>query len=53
MQEKISIKGGGHKMAGGFTIDVNNIEKFKDFVLKKFKNKDKDNKKKNLCIWTV
>ena len=35
MQEKILIKGGGHKMAGGFTIDVNNIEKFKDFVLKK------------------
>ena len=25
-------------MAGGFTIDVNNIEKFKEFVLKKFKN---------------
>ena len=38
-QEKILIKGGGHKMAGGFTIDVNNIEKFKEFVLKKFKNK--------------
>ena len=37
-QEKILIKGGGHKMAGGFTIDVNNIEKFKEFVLKKFKN---------------
>ena len=25
MQEKILIKGGGHKMACGFTIDVNNI----------------------------
>ena len=40
MQEKILIKGGGHKMAGGFTIDVNNIEKFRKFVLKKFKNKN-------------
>ena len=38
-QEKILIKGGGHKMAGGFTIDKNNIDKFKEFVLKKFKNK--------------
>ncbi len=54
MQEKILIKGGGHKMAGGFTIDVNNIEKFKDFVLKKFKNKDKNyTKKKSLYLDSV
>ena len=54
MQEKILIKGGGHKMAGGFTIDVNNIEKFKDFVLKKFKNKDKNNtEKKSLYLDSV
>jgi single-stranded-DNA-specific exonuclease len=54
MQEKILIKGGGHKMAGGFTIDVNNIEKFKDFVLKKFKNKDKNHtKKKSLYLDSV
>ena len=35
-KEKILIRGGGHKMAGGFTIDQNNIEKFKEFILKRF-----------------
>ena len=38
VQEKILIKGGGHKMAGGFTIKVENIDKFKKFIVKKFKN---------------
>ncbi len=37
LQEKILLKGGGHKMAGGFTIKTNNIEKFKDFILRRFK----------------
>ena len=37
-QEKILIKGGGHKMAGGFTIDVSKIENFKKFIIKRFKN---------------
>ena len=36
VQEKILIKGGGHKMAGGFTIKIENVEKFKTFILKKF-----------------
>ncbi len=36
-QENILIKGGGHKMAGGFSIKIENIEKFKDFVFRKFK----------------
>ena len=36
-QEKILIKGGGHKMAGGFSIKMENIDKFKDFVFKKFR----------------
>lgn len=35
-QENILIKGGGHKMAGGFSIKVENIDKFKEFILKKF-----------------
>ena len=35
-QENILMKGGGHKMAGGFTIKLDQIEKFKDFVFKKF-----------------
>ena len=28
LQNKILIKGGGHKMAGGFSIEVEKIEKF-------------------------
>ena len=35
-QEKILLKGGGHKMAGGFSIKTENIQKFKNFVFKKF-----------------
>ncbi len=37
-QEKILLKGGGHKMAGGFSIRSENIEKFKKFVFYKFTN---------------
>ena len=35
-QEGILVKGGGHKMAGGFSIEVKNIVKFKNFIFKKF-----------------
>ncbi len=38
VQNKILIKGGGHKMAAGFSIDMKNIEKFKEFIFKKFQN---------------
>ena len=36
-QQKILLKGGGHKMAGGFSIQIENLEKFKNFVFKKFR----------------
>ena len=36
MHEKILIKGGGHKMAGGFSIKIENLEKFKNFIFRKF-----------------
>ena len=36
VNSKILTKGGGHKMAGGFTLEVDKINKFKDFVIKKF-----------------
>ena len=32
-QEDILLKGGGHKMAGGFSIKVENIEKFRKFCI--------------------
>ena len=41
-QEKIILKGGGHKMAGGFSIKIENLEKFKQFVIRKFKNVNQD-----------
>jgi len=41
-QEKILIKGGGHKMAGGFSINIQNIGKFKDFIFRKFRNINED-----------
>ena len=41
-QEKILLKGGGHKMAGGFSINEANINKFKNFIFRKFKNINED-----------
>ncbi|MDC1212752.1 single-stranded-DNA-specific exonuclease RecJ [Pelagibacteraceae bacterium] len=41
-QEKILLKGGGHKMAGGFSINIQNIKKFKDFIFRKFRNINED-----------
>jgi len=38
VQSGLLTKGGGHKMAAGFTIDVNKIDEFKEFVFKKFKS---------------
>ena len=38
VQSGILTKGGGHKMAAGFTINVNKIDEFKVFVFKKFKS---------------
>jgi single-stranded-DNA-specific exonuclease len=41
-QDKILIKGGGHKMAGGFSINIQNINKFKDFIFRKFRQVNED-----------
>ncbi len=38
VQKKILIKGGGHKMAGGFSIETSKIENFKEFILKRYNN---------------
>ena len=45
-QENILVKGGGHKMAGGFSVKVENIERFKNFVIRKFLNINEDLKSK-------
>ena len=41
-QDKILLKGGGHKMAGGFTIDLKNLKKFKEFIFNKFRGVNLD-----------
>ena len=37
VQSKILLKGGGHKMAGGFSIHNSKINDFKEFLFSKFK----------------
>ena len=41
-QKKILLKGGGHKMAAGFSIQTENINTFRDFVFKKFRGINED-----------
>ncbi len=54
VQEKILIKGGGHKMAGGFSIKIENIKKLKDYIFKKFNKIYKDlNKGKALFLDSI
>ena len=51
VQEDILIKGGGHKMAAGFSIKTDKIKKFKDFIIRKFVTKNVDlSEKKNIFI---
>ena len=48
VQSGLLIKGGGHKMAAGFTIDLQKIKEFKEFIFRKFKsiNMNLEDKKK-------
>jgi single-stranded-DNA-specific exonuclease len=47
---KILQKGGGHKMAGGFTIDMNKINDLKKFIFKKIKSTNKNYELKNIIV---
>jgi single-stranded-DNA-specific exonuclease len=47
VQNGLLSKGGGHKMAAGFTIDMNKIKEFKEFVFRKFKSVNIDLEEKN------
>lgn len=38
LDDNIIIGGGGHNMAAGFTLEKNNLQNFKDFILKNFAN---------------
>ena len=41
VQSGLLIKGGGHKMAGGFSITPDKINEFKNFVIRKFNTLNK------------
>ena len=41
LQKKLITKGGGHKMAAGFSIEMSKIDQFKEFIFKKFLNLNK------------
>ncbi len=51
VHNKILKKGGGHKMAGGFTIEENKINEFKDFINKKFLKIEKNLKQRNILFF--
>jgi single-stranded-DNA-specific exonuclease len=36
LDRKIILSGGGHSMAAGFSLDINKLKKFEDFVMKDF-----------------
>ena len=42
VQSGILLKGGGHKMAGGFSIKKEKISEFKDFLIKNFEKENPD-----------
>ena len=45
VQSNILEKGGGHKMAGGFTIKEENIETFREYLIKNFEKSYTNNSK--------
>jgi single-stranded-DNA-specific exonuclease len=50
IQHGILEKGGGHKMAGGFTLKEENISRFRDFLIKSF-NKTMTNTSENMKLY--
>ena len=51
VQKNILKKGGGHKMAAGFTIEENKIEEFKNFINNRFSKVKKDLEKNNILFF--
>ena len=47
-QMGILLKGGGHKMAAGFSLKEENISKFRDFLIKRFEKSNIDNSKNEI-----
>ncbi len=51
VKENILKKGGGHKMAGGFTIEENKIPKFINYINKRFQKFEKKIVKTNILMF--
>ncbi len=51
VQKNILRKGGGHKMAGGFSIEEKKIQEFKEFIVKKFIKFQKTFSKSNILFF--
>ena len=51
VQSDILVKGGGHKMAGGFTIKENNINIFRDFLFNEFEKSGAINQIKKFDLY--
>ena len=51
VQKNILKKGGGHKMAAGFTIEENKIEEFKNFINNRFSKVKKNLEKNNILFF--
>ncbi len=51
VKENILKKGGGHKMAGGFTIEENKIPKFINYINKRFQKLEKKIVKRNILMF--
>jgi len=47
VQSSLLVKGGGHKMAAGFTIDMKKIKDFKEFIFSKYKSINMNLEEKN------
>jgi len=51
VQKNILKKGGGHKMAAGFTIEENKIEEFKNFINRRFSKVKKNLERNNVLFF--
>ncbi|MBL6857423.1 MAG: single-stranded-DNA-specific exonuclease RecJ [Pelagibacteraceae bacterium] len=51
VQAGLLVRGGGHKMAGGFTINMKKLDEFKKFVFKKFKTVNVNLNKKKIYLF--
>ena len=50
VEKKILKKGGGHKMAGGFSIEYSNLNIFREFIIKKYTYQNQTIENQKICL---